>query len=68
MRLVNDDFIFKFENSKATSAQLVKGLCLNSLDVEATSRFYQKVGFTLNREHNYLYCHNYEHRFQLTLN
>jgi len=63
MRLVNDDFVFKFENSKATNAQLVKGVCLNSLDVNETTKFYQKVGFTLNSDQGFLYCKGYENRF-----
>jgi len=66
MRLVNDDFLFKFENSNASSNQLVKGLTLNSTDVTKTTEFYQTVGFTLSQASDYLYCEGYDY-FRLYL-
>lgn len=43
-RLINDDFLFKFEDTKADSVQVVKGLCLNVTNLELSMNFYQKVG------------------------
>ena len=66
-KLINDDFVLKFEDSKAEAgAQLVKGLELNVTDKEASLAFYEKVGMTKS-DNGALTCKNFPY-FTMKLN
>ena len=45
IRMINDDFVFHFEDSTATGAQLIKGISINVTNVDESMRFWQKIGF-----------------------
>lgn len=58
LKMVNNDYLFKFEDTKASSNQLFKGIVLNVVDVEEAFIFYQKIGFI--KENEYLVCSGYD--------
>ena len=45
-RLINDDFVLRFEDTRATGPQLAKGVVFNTTDKDEATRFFKKVGFT----------------------
>ena len=55
IRMINDDFVFHFEDSTASGAQLIKGISINVTNVEESMRFWQKIGLVKESE-NSLTC------------
>jgi len=39
-RLINDDFVFKFVDEQAKNEQLIKGLTLNTTNLDETNEYY----------------------------
>jgi hypothetical protein len=43
-RLINDDFLIKFDDTQADSVQVIKGVGLNVTNLENSMSFWQMVG------------------------
>ena len=66
-RLINDDFVFKFVESKATSNQLIEGLTLNVTDMPTSLQFWSKIGLIQEKDTNSFGFDGYDY-FKLHLN
>ena len=65
-RLINDDLLFRFVDSQATGAQLIRGVELNTANLAAATDYWMRIGLT-QKEDGALTCANYESIFELVL-
>ena len=78
-RLVNDDLLLRFDDSRAMGAQLIKGVEINTTNLAQATAYWRKIGLvdtidqedkggvTADQERHTLCCPGYEDRFTLTL-